>query len=325
MNKLPTALAIELLRLFGVTRSLGTKARGSISVLLSQALTDSFIIPAGYQIPFRDGIYYKFLETLSIPPGSYEGTVEVECSHVGTIGNVAALGLVQTSTGLNYVNMIYNKEDISGGTEVEPLEATVIRGQQSIRQRDTLVTLADYEAACQALLGYGSKAVAVSAMDAAKLPDKLGNVHVFLVDAQGKIPSISTCQAIKSQLVDLIFAGSELWVSPVSLQDIYLEAVITVPQVSDLVAQECLRVLGNYLKPSNYELGSLLRVKELEYLHRTIQGVAGVEYVTINGSGVNHPMPQSYYAPNLVQYSLMQITPDGTSKTYDLLQLEDPD
>src|SRR4028118_651532 len=146
LNKLPVAVAIELLRLFGVTRSLGTKARGSISVLLSQSLTSDFNLPAGYQIAYRDGIVFSTLAPLTIPPRSYEGTVEVEANIAGVLGNVPALGLVQTDTGLNYVQMLYNKEAIQGGTDIEPLEATILRGQESIRRRDTLVTIGDYEA-----------------------------------------------------------------------------------------------------------------------------------------------------------------------------------
>lgn len=325
LNKLPSAIAIELLRLFGVTRSLGTKARGAISILLAQSLTNNFVLPSGYPLKYRDNISFVTLGTLVIPPGSYEGTVDVECSVVGTVGNIEPLGLTQTSPGLNYVQMIYNKKAIGGGTNIEPLEATILRGQESIRRRDTLVTLADYEAACQDILGYGSKAVAVAAMDAAKRPDRLGNVHVFLVDSQGVPPNPTICENIKSSLQNLTFAGSGFWVSPVQLQPIHLEAVLDVIQIDDQVASGLLEAVSKYLNPANYSLGSILRVKELEYVMRLVGGVEGIQYVTINSTAVNLPMPQKYFAPNLITFVVTLVTPDGIAKTYNLLQETDPD
>lgn len=325
LNKLPTALAIELLRLFGVSRSLGTKATGAVTFLLSQSLSDNFILPIGYPIPFRDGVTYFTTEQLVISPGSYRGTVAVESGVVGTVGNIPKLNLVVTQPGLNYVSMIYNEEDIQGGTDVEPLEATVIRGQEAIRRRDTIVTAADYEAACQEILGYGSKAVAVPTMNGAKQLGQPGHVHVFLVDSTGTPPSVTVCQNVKATLKPLTFAGSSLWVSPVSLEEVYLDAVVEVSQISEEVANSCLEIVQTYLKPSNYALGSTLRVKELEYLLRTAEGVTAIQYVTINGDAINHPLPGEYYATTLSQFTLTQVTSEGVAQTFNLVSVADVD
>jgi len=325
LNKLPTALAIELLRLFGVQRSLGTKASGKVTVLLSQALQDNFILPAGHLIPFRDNVYFVTTQELVIPPRAYEGTVAVQASKVGVIGNVPKLGLVQTSTNLNYVSMIYNTEDIAGGTDIEPLLETVRRGQEALRRRDTLVTLADYESAAQDILGYGSKALAIPTMNQAKQDGSLGHVHLFVVDALGNPASPDVCSVIRAELLPLVFTGSALWVSPVELIDVSVSCVLETSQISPELSDDVFSTIVAYLKPSNYTTGATLRIKELEYIIRAVPGITGIQYVTVNLDTVNYPMPQRYTSPNLIELSITLVDPRGVSSTFTPLLLNDPD
>lgn len=317
LNMLPEALALEVLRLSGVSRSAGTIARGSVTFLLAAPVSSNFFVSQGYKIPFKDG-YYSTTSPLLIPAGSTQGSVAVEASDVGSQYNLPAFGLLQTNQTLTYLQSVYNSEPLTGGTDLEPLEETISRAQLALRSRNVLVSVEDYEQKAQELLGFGSKATCIPLLSANKQSEATGQVHVFLVGKENEIPSLATCQSIQRDLRQLSFVGSTVWVSPVSLVNVSADVTLRVDQISLELAEEVYEALKTHLEPSNFTLGSSVRLKELEYLVRTVIGVTEVVSVLINKEAVNVPMPNRHSTPFLDLVTVSLVDKVGYEQTYYL-------
>lgn len=317
LNQLPTALALEVLRLSGVSRNAGTKARGQLNFLLSSPLASDFLVSSGFVVPYKDA-GYATVDTLIIPAGSLEGSVAVEAMVEGKVYNAPAFAVSGSSTGLSYLQSIYNPDPITGGSDLEPIEETIRRSQLALRTRNTLVTIEDYENKASELLGFGSRATAYPLISSDRHTEVAGNVHVFAVDSIGKPPSAVTCSSVQQALKALSFAGSSVWVSPVELVQVNIETVLRVPNVSQAIADNIYKALFDYLSPLQFPLGGSIRIKELEYLVRSVDSVLEVTTLLINSQAVNLPMANRYTTPELDVVTVSLVDDLGRSHSYFL-------
>ncbi len=315
LNQLPTALALEVFRLLGVTRSPGQTAKGDVVFILSTTLATDFVVNAGYFIPFRDAGYVT-KNTLVIPSGSIEGRVQVEATREGSDMNIAAFGLTTSGTSLTYLQTIYNPEPINGGADLETLVSTVDRAQMAIRSRDTLISVEDYEQVAAFLLGSGSKATAYPLLMANKNSEALGHIHVFLLDSSGNPPVMAVCQDIQSELRSRSFVGASVWVSPADIKQIDMEVILKVDTIDSTFVDEVFASINEYLAPSNYPLGNTLKIKELEYLVRQQTGIKEVLSVTIDKEALNTPMPNKYTQPKLNGLTVVLQSPTSLPVTF---------
>lgn len=317
LNRLPEALALEVLRLSGVSRSPGTKARGRLHFLLSAPISSDFILSQGFLVPYKESGYVT-TEALVIPAGSLEGSASIEAVSEGRAYNAPGFAIAGGGQGMSYLQSVYNPDPITGGSDLEPLDELLRRSQRALRTRNVLVTAEDYESKAEELLGYGSRATVFPLIAADRITEKAGNVHVFLAGVDGKPPSTETCQTIQRDLKALSFAGASVWVSPVALSPVTVDAVVRVPQLSQGIADDCYRVVADYLSPLQFPLGSSIRIKELEYLVRSVQEVKEVVTLLINSQAVNIPMPNKYTTPELETLALTLVDSRGLSQTYYL-------
>ena len=197
-NMLPSALALEVYRLYGITRSPGTYSSGTLVFQLSAPISSPFVVNPGYTIPYN-GSYYVLTQQLVIPAGSLSAYATVQATQVGSAMNAPSYAVVSANPGLNYLQTIYNDAPITGGTDLETLDATIQRGQASIRSKSVLISITDYQQAAISLMGGGScTVVPLLSSDRSKyLP---GQVHLFLSDATGLPASVGTCQIVQQQL-----------------------------------------------------------------------------------------------------------------------------
>ncbi len=329
LNKVVVAIAIELLRLFGVTRGLGTPSQGKLTVVLKNTLLSAFYLPTGYRFAYKgadtgaEEIDFITTEDLTILPGVNEGSVSVTASRTGEDTNVSALGFYQNNVNSPTIAYVYNKTPLEGGSSVEPLEETVARGQRSIRSRTTLVTVPEYEEAAKDYLGYGSQAKCYPTMNLGKEEGIMGHVHLICALPGGKVPPADLLAALRSSLLERSFATAAVWVSGIELFEVTLDVVINVNSLGDVDDKVVLDRFKEYLLAS--ELGQTIRIKELEYLVRSCPGVTSVQYVTVNGDSLNTPLPSKFHTPRLIQLTLTKVMPDGTSITTYPEQIIDPD
>lgn len=322
LNQLPTALALEVFRLLGISRSPGQTAKGEVTFVLSALLATDFVVSAGYFIPYKDAGFVTSA-TLVIPAGSIEGTVQVQATREGSDMNLPAFGLTSTGLSLTYLQSIYNSDPINGGSDLEPLTATVDRAQIEIRSRGTLISQEDYEQVAAFLLGDGSTATAFPLMTSDKETEALGHIHVFLLDASNMQPSIAACQSIQAQLKERSFAGAAVWVSPANVQTYNMEVIIEVDNIDEAIADTIESAILDYLHPANFKLGDTLKIKELEYVVRQQEKVNAVVTMSIDNETTNKPMPSKYTQPKLNTLTVILNDSIGTTATYYRSQILD--
>lgn len=315
LNMLPEALALESFRLLGITRSGGTKATGSVTFLLQTPLGSNFVVNAGYAIPFKDS-FFVLQGQLVIPAGAIEATVNVRAYREGSDLNCSPFGLLITSPGINYLQTIYNKDAITGGSDLEAIPDTINRAQQVLRSRDVLVSATDYELAAQDALGDGSRALCVPFLNSDKTSTSTGQVHLFVCDSQGHPASTGTCQIVQSTLQQRCFVASQVWVDPIVLDPLSIEVTLGVDQLSDSLADDVANAIYAYLSPLTYQWGTKVKTNELAYVVRQISNVNEVDSVIINNQPLDYLLANKYTSPFTDDLVINMIQPDGINNIY---------
>jgi Baseplate J-like protein len=299
LNLLPEAIAIEVFRLYGITRSLGTPATGALTFLLTDVAVDTFSLPAGYAIPYLDSSL--ILSTaLYIPSGAQEGTVDVTAADVGSIYNAKPFDILATGTGLARVQSIFNRLPLSGGSDLEPLELLIPRCQAATVSRSAVITKLDYELSVQTFLGSGSRATAVPNLSADGISFLQSAVAVFCLDAAGQPTTAVANAAIKADLSRKILIGTSVTCFPAVLQNITTEITISVYSIDEVIARAVISKVMAYLNPVTYGGGLRVRDDEIQYRARQVDKVLTVDSVTLNtilstdvvfANGWTYPVP----------------------------------
>lgn len=324
LNLLPEAVALEVLRLSGVSRSPGTLATGTLTFLLSALRVDDFIVPSGYVVPFAPtgaispNAGYTLLADLVIKAGTLSATVAVQATEVGSYMNAAPFQVAITSTGLNGLSTIYNATSITGGSDLEALSSTIARAQTALRTRNALVSITDYEQKAVDLLGNGySKAIPF--LNANKLSTSPGQVHVFLVDlgsGSPVAPDASTCAYIQQALQDLSFAASKTWVSPVDLAPIEVSVEVLAESLDSSIADDIDEAIEAYLAPANLGIGGTVKYNSLLTAIANVPGVTEVTSLLINGSPLNHLLTNEWTVPVLDTVQISLTDPSNTTQVF---------
>lgn len=321
-NLLPEAVALEVMRYStGLERLDATFAQGTFVFSLLEVRGQDFIIDTSFRVSYLDA-FYSPIEPIIIPAGFYEVEGIMRCSVAGTKYNVSeALGVNETSPALSGLSRVYNVAPITNARDLEPLETTFDRMQQHIRSKGTLVSPSDYEVALSTLAGVGSRVKVVPLMDSNKVAGVTGNVHCFLLYANGEAPTLAECGAFRDTLGQSIFAGSLVWVSPFIIQELTLKLVIEVgvptKQLSDLIGA----AVEDYLNPLSYN-SQRVRVQDIEFIIRsTSEDVLGIDTVLIEDSGLDYTLPTLWTLPRLLSAEITLT--NGLSTTtylYGLIQ-----
>lgn len=312
MNKLPEALALEVLRLTGVELINGTKAFGTLTVTLTNVLGTPFILSEGTVLGS-----YVTTQDMFIPAGAVEGTVQVESLSIGSRWNAKPysirLGAVTT-----YVQDIFNAGSIIGGSDVESIEAYLERVQTALRLRDTLVSEEDYNIAATTL-GGGSGLLTASTfplVKADKVTKGAGNAHIFLAYFDYSIPSVETLLAIQDTMQARCYIGSSVWVSAAEYHSVVVDVVCSTTSLSETIADSIFSSMQAYVNPRAYTIGSTLAINELEYVTRGVTGVKRVSSLFINSNGLDVGMPSYYTYPYLDEVNITLVDELGRSVTF---------
>jgi uncharacterized phage protein gp47/JayE len=296
-NKLPRALAVAYLRLAGVERSLGQKARVNLTFTLTGAVTSTYTIPAGFEVRPDSTLFvvsgvdlvFTTLSPLVITPGNSSGSVLAECNQTGQFGNVPAGVLTQFS--IPYANLaeVRNLEPAYGGSDAETLNQVESRALNAIRRRDTLIVQGDYEQAASDLLGGNGRAIAVPLVGADGQQYQLGSVHVFGVKGDGTLPTESECNDVQGRLAALVPLGTSVYFSPVELiqLDVRVIAQFYDGYDTNVVFENMLQALKNFLNPATYAETDYVSISDLEFVLRNVLGVRRVNSVLLNGIGLD--------------------------------------
>ena len=310
LNLMPEAIAIEVFRLYGVRRSLGTRASGSLTFRLTDVAVDSFTLPAGFSISYLD-TQIVITAPLTIAPGGQDATVSATVSDAGTQYNANAFDILATNTGLGRVQSIYNRTQFTGGSDLETLDALVIRCQAATVSRNAILTQLDYEQAAQNVIGLGSRAVAVANLSSDGYSTRQNSVGVFLLDATGKPASLVTCQLVAADLKSRILIGTGVFCFPAILVPLTIEININVLSLSDKVASDVTEAIKSYLRPNSYNGGTVILHNEIAYRARLMPNVRSVDSLLIDGDSVDYQLAQPWYYPLPSLITVNQIDSNG--------------
>jgi len=312
LNQLPLATSLEVMRLSGVERSLGTKAQGRLEFTLDAVRSRDYFLPAGFRVEFS-GLIYRLTEALVIAAGGLSGTVAVEAAEVGSGYNLRPYQF-ESRTGLAGVATVTNPARLAGGSDPEPLEQTLERAQQAIRARGVVVTLQDYEAAAREYLGFGSSAVAFARLGGDRDTEVPGAVHVVCTTAEGEPVSEAVAAALKAELASRSPGGSYTYVSGPVLVPIGLSLVVNLDQIRADLSADMWAYLRQELKAGVYALGRDLVLADVEYLVRKNYPGVRVSSIGAGQERVEVALDRFSY-PDLETLTLTQIDGKGQSLT----------
>lgn len=314
LNLMPEAIAVEVFRLYGVTRSLGTKASGELTFMLSDPAGEQFTVPAGYRLAYLDN-EIETLEPVVIPAGGQETTVAATMVDVGSSYNAQPFDVAITSPGLGLVSSVFNRAAFTGGSDLEPLETLIARCQAATVSRQAVITKLDYERFAQSIIGVGSRAVAVPDLAADGTSYRRGNVALFLLDATGQPASATTCQQVVAEIKPRVLLGTGISCLPAVLVPLQIEITANTVALSETVAEQIIENVRAYLDPASYDGGDIVHHNEIEYQARVVPGVRSVDAALINGDSIDYLLPQIWHYPSPSSITVYQIDINGATLT----------
>ncbi len=322
VNQLPLALVIDFLKITGVTRSSGTKAKTTLTFSISSPQSVIFTIPEGFEVVDSQGKLSFFTDApLVIPVGLVSGSVTATAEEVGSEYNISAYSITGITQPLTYLAGVTNIEAASGGSDLESEASAINRALTQIRLRN-LVSSNDYEQAAEILLGDGSVCKAIGLLGGDKTTRELGAVHLFLLNSNGEPANDAQITYVKSELAKRIQLGTSLYASPIELLPISAELQYNLSPGVD--PQEAFDILWeayqDYLNPSYYPLSKDILFFEVGYALRNTGVIVDGGTLSINGTPSNIPIPNDYTLP--YPYSLFMQLVDKNGVVYEALRGE---
>lgn len=320
INRLPDALAIAFLSIAGIQRNLGTHAKGTVTFVLTSALTTPFTIPSGFVVTDSSGEYVFETDNLTIiAPGATEATATVTAEAPGMEYNLPPFSLTNFTVPLAFLQAVYNPQATTGGTSEETLDAAKARGFEAIRDRRVLISQEDYETAAESLMGQGSRAVAIPRLDYDKTAYPVqGVVHVFGLNGDGSAPNAAQLADIGTQLQSKVLIGTSVFFSALEVQPV--DAVVIARLIDSFdpsqVAQDIHDSLASYLDPTQFPAGGTVLIDEAQYAARNVAGVAYIQNIQLNGNIVNVPMAHRYSVPRLASLMVELVDSSGQVLQY---------
>ena len=115
----------QFVGIFGFGRLQGTPATGTVTMTLSNVSTQSTPVPLNSQFYTTPGlgglsttVYYASTQAVVLPAGSYQVSIPVRCTTVGTAGNVPPDSITSQSAAIGS-SVVTNTSAMTGGTNVE--------------------------------------------------------------------------------------------------------------------------------------------------------------------------------------------------------------
>lgn len=323
-NRNLPALVIEFLKNIGETRSLGKKARASVTFSLTAIREQPFTIPANFEVKatVRNKTYSFFTESIvQIPPRTASITVDVVAAEEGPEYNVPRFTIKEFTQPLNFLASVINPSPAEGGLNAESEEAFIARAIERLSLRNP-VSAADFEKRAKAVLGEGSVAKAIGLLAANRVTKEPGAVHLFLLNSNGEPANSAQLNQVQAEISQKLMLGTALYVSPMELKEISGEvtAKLNPGEDPDVVADELWTAFQDYLSPTKFPVGSSVIRSEAIYNLRLTGGVDYINQLRLNGELLDVPMPNQWTSP--VAYSLLMNLVTDTGLTFELVRGE---
>lgn len=308
INKLPLAWSIRWLQTIGIQRSLGSTASVTLTVTLTQPLSESWILPQGYAVLSRDrSRKYRTDEQLVIQPGNTVATVTATCTTGGIGGNQAKFEISQLVQSLPYLASITNLEPARGGTDAESFKQLQTRAFREVRRRG-LVSASDFAEEAIKLLGPGAIALTIGGKteSGANFP---GGVVVYALNPDGSTLNSAQLETLRETFQGKLVMGLTAFAANIDVVPLTIDVTARVffGTNPDVIANRIAATLANNLTPGRLPIGRALLVDDLRHWVRLSGGVEFVETIGIARSGdvasrtLNFELPSDWSCGRLDQ------------------------
>jgi phage-related baseplate assembly protein len=182
---------------WGVERIGAKTARTTLIFTLSEAQSDTVVIPTGTRATPDGKIYFATTGTLTIAAGSTEGSIEAKCLTDGAIGNGYTAGQVKYIVdNVPFLAGVTNAEETSGGADRESDDSLRDRIRLAPEKLSTAGTIEGYEYYARSASSDVGDVVIYSpandtALTEAERAAGAGKIFVYILKADGSIPSVS--------------------------------------------------------------------------------------------------------------------------------------
>lgn len=167
--------------LVGVARTPAAKAVTTVRVELSMASNDLRVIPAGTRVTAGDGVFFEFVQDVTIPQKKTQVEAEAYCTITGEAGNNYSPGEVNILVDpLPYVKSVMNITKSQGGASEEDDE----RYRDRIHNAPESFSCAGAEGAYE----FFAKEASATIVDVKTVSPKPGEVVIYPLLEKGQLP-----------------------------------------------------------------------------------------------------------------------------------------
>lgn len=179
-------------QIFAVTRIPAGAAKTTLKFTLSQALVETYTIPAGTSV--TDGkLIFRTDSDLLIASGALSASVSATCTEAGTSGNGASVGtIINMVEPLPYVSAAENTTQSSGGSDEE--------GDAALASRIRMAPNSFSVAGPSKAYAYHAMSVSSDIIDVSVHSPSAGVVNIYPLCSDGALPSNELIAEIKDYL-----------------------------------------------------------------------------------------------------------------------------
>jgi uncharacterized phage protein gp47/JayE len=280
INRLPDGVIDVLLRLFGVTRSLGTAPTVTVTFTLSS--TTGTTIPAGtvVRLDLGAGVFVDFETDVAVSSGTGDTTVDATATALTSTSaaNGTASGTpVELVSPVPFIDSVALGTDVAAGSDPEDSNAWRQRALATFQRLTTTLVLPEhFTAAAMATPGV-ARATTVDNWNVSA--SAAGHVTVAVIGAGGAALSGPAKTALQADLEAQCMANLAVHVIDATITDVDVTTEVQALPGYDLatVTANIQAVLEAYLSPDAWAWGGTVRHNELI---ARIDGAEGVDYVS---------------------------------------------
>lgn len=307
-NRVPSATVETLLQLFGLFRSDGVKATGSVTITLTDSTKS---IPAGTKFIYVDsvsGLSYIYIldETFVTTDGALSGTANVTADTVGVVNNVSANGKYLTMlSSSSFVESVVFNQSPSGGRDAETDDSYFSRAvtllasytsatttptqikyyissnksyvnrvgvydRRRYRNRDT--TSPSYGYHDGSVLVSVGRLVSNSASAVVELPVSASNLNDIFTSLDARTPTGLTIDVMSAELASVDVTAT-----------VYKKS----DAIGSVVQSDIVSALRSYLDPNTWLFdNNTIRKNEIISIIDAVEGVDYVDTLLLNGKSL---------------------------------------
>lgn len=282
INRLPSAIAVVLLRLFGADRSEGSPPTTTVTFNLVDDLGHT--IPAGTRISLSSGsdgeslIFTTDVE-LVVDPGDTSGTVAatagIPTDEANNTPSGTAVALLDSVTSVETAELA---SAVVGGAPPESDAEWLDRGRARLLRLSDALVLARHFTEFALEHPEVTRATTIDLWNADTAATDTGHVTVAVAGPAGALLDASDKDDLEAEMENAAVAGLTVHVVDPTITDVDVE--VTVKRLDGYsnaeVAAAVTDALADYLSPDTWAWGDTVRRNELIAL---IDRTAGVDYV----------------------------------------------